>query len=430
MKKTLQFLFLFVTTAAMAQLVPNNISPTGFIHYFPTAKITDHASADGANTFTAGVDANTIQLNYAATTVDEGVKFAPHDLDGAGLAAFVDISNSPKVYVKMKGQIGDNVRINLKNGSTFTFIDGYNFRQAISCSKYRWYEFDFSGSAATMNQISEIEVVYNTGVAGAGSIEIDSLLVGNTGITPTIPAPNSDFSFAANFSNDFFKFGSGPNSIAVTGGILTATIDASAQDFEGVGINVNNGSVNSFIDIANNPVVSISIKGTDGDTIRVNLKNGINDAFVDGFEHNVILDGGSSFKEYIFDFTGAVENIDSIGQVEIIINPTSTGANSFQINNLEVGDPNAEVCGPIPVSGINNEELLDQISVYPNPTTGKISIEGMDQIESVSVFNLQGVLISTVSNTTELEINDQPAGTYIINIATEEGTVQQLITVQ
>jgi len=71
--------------------------------------------------------------------------------------------------------------------------------------------------------------------------------------------------------------------------------------------------------------------------------------------------------------------------------------------------------------------------VYPNPTSGKISVEaasGFESIRQIIVYNMAGKIIRTVEipvkpeNIYTIDLADQPAGYYLIKITGEEVTKQ------
>lgn len=70
-------------------------------------------------------------------------------------------------------------------------------------------------------------------------------------------------------------------------------------------------------------------------------------------------------------------------------------------------------------------EMLDnlEVNIYPNPTKGQlnVAVSGLADNESgtISIYNTQGQLIlkeNASSSLTELNISEQPTGTYIMKI--------------
>jgi hypothetical protein len=75
-------------------------------------------------------------------------------------------------------------------------------------------------------------------------------------------------------------------------------------------------------------------------------------------------------------------------------------------------------------------QIADQIFVYPNPSTGMVTIESSTgSIQSVTVLNLLGEAVLQVGNVgrdvrpTRLDMSKLPGGTYFLRIETEKGTV-------
>ena len=63
------------------------------------------------------------------------------------------------------------------------------------------------------------------------------------------------------------------------------------------------------------------------------------------------------------------------------------------------------------------EEL--SISVYPNPVTDYLYIEGLGStVEEVSLFDFNGRLIETVTEGTDIDLTDLSSGVYFLQIYT------------
>ena len=60
-------------------------------------------------------------------------------------------------------------------------------------------------------------------------------------------------------------------------------------------------------------------------------------------------------------------------------------------------------------------------TVYPNPTTGLVTIESNDAIESVKVIGMLGNVLKTYSNTNSIDLSDLSSGNYLVNIITTNG---------
>ena len=75
--------------------------------------------------------------------------------------------------------------------------------------------------------------------------------------------------------------------------------------------------------------------------------------------------------------------------------------------------------------------VFENISLVPNPTTGKLRIEnGELKIENVEVFDIYGRNQSNVSRVTRneiIDISDLSAGIYFVKITTEAGEITRKI---
>ena len=73
---------------------------------------------------------------------------------------------------------------------------------------------------------------------------------------------------------------------------------------------------------------------------------------------------------------------------------------------------------------------LNDISIYPNPTTGELRIENGELIiKNVELFDMHGkkILNSQLSTLNSLDISHLSAGMYFVRITTEKGVVTKKI---
>ena len=67
---------------------------------------------------------------------------------------------------------------------------------------------------------------------------------------------------------------------------------------------------------------------------------------------------------------------------------------------------------------------LQSVSIYPNPTSGMVSIEGAN-LNQVSVFNLLGEEVRRMAaqgEHTTLDLSDLPDGIYVVKASAETGS--------
>ena len=71
---------------------------------------------------------------------------------------------------------------------------------------------------------------------------------------------------------------------------------------------------------------------------------------------------------------------------------------------------------------IEEPENLNSVSIYPNPTYGRITINTADKVSSVQLFNMEGKLLFSTTETT-FEIESIAKGLYLIIIQLESGEI-------
>jgi len=64
---------------------------------------------------------------------------------------------------------------------------------------------------------------------------------------------------------------------------------------------------------------------------------------------------------------------------------------------------------------------IENISIYPNPTSDMISIKGVENIKSIKVYSILGGLEKEVFNTNQVDISELSSGIHLIKI--DNGTI-------
>jgi hypothetical protein len=75
------------------------------------------------------------------------------------------------------------------------------------------------------------------------------------------------------------------------------------------------------------------------------------------------------------------------------------------------------------ITELNNNELTDQINIYPNPATYNLTIETL-QKSTIEIISIHGQLIKTLatgSTKTNIDVSALPCGVYIVEVKTEKG---------
>jgi hypothetical protein len=76
-----------------------------------------------------------------------------------------------------------------------------------------------------------------------------------------------------------------------------------------------------------------------------------------------------------------------------------------------------------------NDNILSQLSVYPNPTNDIVTIKMPLNIEVVSMklFDVLGNLVLKNANTTRLDVSNLSSGLYLLDITTTVGSITKKI---
>ena len=467
-KFTLAALLALSTSGIFAQnqggmLVPNEVNPIGLIYNY-------YNKADASYPYytseyvPVAADAGTItiadgNLKYTGKNNNSTFQQAIYLLEKGGPAT-IDISSNPIVYVKVKGTLGDIFNLSLKNKAFKDpntdenipeyYIGGFNARKTITCSDYSWYKFDFStihaqlngtnvpgtNVPASKNKIYSMDIKNDGILTGRTSFDfyIDSILVGNTGITPKLPAnivntkwsspfgaftaPTLDYTYSGTTGNTANKVG--------TENVFTYSAQTNKASYE-INYPTYDGSGKISLDMTKNPFIKATISGKVGDTLRFNLKKSAANsfAFIDGFSYLKVINT-TGFVNYVFDFTPVASSLTDIAEVNMQLYPAVafTGS-SFNMSSIVLGG-DVEYCSVQP-TGILDEvyNTPTKINVYPNPAaTGDIMFVEGAKINTAEIVSLSGVSMATisVSNNQFVVPSDIQSGLYVVRLKGQTST--------
>jgi hypothetical protein len=76
------------------------------------------------------------------------------------------------------------------------------------------------------------------------------------------------------------------------------------------------------------------------------------------------------------------------------------------------------------------ENTLESVAIYPNPTSGQLTIKGLDKEATLTITNVKGQIIyrGVIAESTTINLSTQPKGIYFVQLVNEESTrIQKII---
>lgn len=70
---------------------------------------------------------------------------------------------------------------------------------------------------------------------------------------------------------------------------------------------------------------------------------------------------------------------------------------------------------------VNEPETAEKIKLYPNPVKDVLNIQSAYPIKEIGIYDIQGKLIQTASNTNKISLASLPKAMYLVQVETEKG---------
>jgi len=97
------------------------------------------------------------------------------------------------------------------------------------------------------------------------------------------------------------------------------------------------------------------------------------------------------------------------------LNVNSTATNIVRLFEIEVYGKESSTLGTE-----DNKLYKNQFSIYPNPTSNTINIEGNSDVDSVVIFDLNAKVLMQNQGSKNIDVSPLAAGTYVIRINNKE----------
>lgn len=110
---------------------------------------------------------------------------------------------------------------------------------------------------------------------------------------------------------------------------------------------------------------------------------------------------------------------------EFVITGFKSGSTTYEI--ASEFDPLVFTIGQSGVSAIGGPA---EISVYPNPTAGEVTVNADSAIESIEVYSLDGRLVKKSEDTRSMDLSDCPDGVYLLRAATADSVATRRVIVR
>lgn len=98
---------------------------------------------------------------------------------------------------------------------------------------------------------------------------------------------------------------------------------------------------------------------------------------------------------------------DGISNVQIVIVNVGNYSQALYIDNINVNAASLSV---------EDEQLIEDLIVYPNPTRDILNIKSSVQLEKIELYNILGERLLTTEETSQINVKNFASGVYLLNV--------------
>ncbi|AWG22719.1 hypothetical protein FFWV33_14885 [Flavobacterium faecale] len=127
----------------------------------------------------------------------------------------------------------------------------------------------------------------------------------------------------------------------------------------------------------------------------------------------------SPYEVAVINLSNAVTWIGIVDTFDVQHRTTGTSslAGTLEIDRIEFSTG--------PTLGLSTKQVTELVNVYPNPTTGAITISDLKDSKTINIYNMLGAVVKTLPATNTIDISDLATGTYFLK--TDTGLSSKII---
>lgn len=116
------------------------------------------------------------------------------------------------------------------------------------------------------------------------------------------------------------------------------------------------------------------------------------------------------------------------GEISRTYTPGASG--NYAVEITLNGCIDTSICTAVVIVGINEVDLANAFTIYPNPTNKWISVQSDIKVGSISIISIEGKRMMQENASNKISIQQLPVGCYFVEIETIRGIVRKKIIKQ
>lgn len=319
-------------------------------------------------------DGASVTASPTTTTIYKATEFI------CGISANATVTVIPEVTIKISPDVsvckGANANLTASGGVNYLWSPSSNLSPTVGASVVA------NPSITTVYSVREANGCSNTATARINIYQVPVTISG-----PLVTCSGSPVDLSATVSAGY---------LWSTGATVKSIEVSSAGNYSVTVTNAYGCSNSSSITVAAGSTPTISISGS------LLVCNGI---------PTTLSASGGAFYLWSTGATTQTITVSAVGFVSVTVTDVSTCTNSTSIMIT------ADNC-----TGIEERNLDESLSIYPNPNAGQFTIEINDQLRSgneIKVYDILGKLIfdeKVNDQKNYIDLSDQPKGVYFVKI--------------